>query len=177
MDVRSWSPVRPDGTGHELPVDGEIPFDPVMFPDPLAPTAAGGMFTVVPAMFGIILTVIIVLVIVKLVRAGQTAVSNASTPERTISAGVVAKRAETDGGLGDTPVQTRYYATFEGPDGERIELKVPRHDYGQLAEGDRGRLTHQGTWFRGFERTRVIPLDDTWEAPGGPSLPPPPAQR
>ena len=44
---------------------------------------------------------------------------------------------------------------------------------GQLAEGDEGQLTRQGTWFRSFERRRVIPVDETWEAPQGPHLPPP----
>ena len=74
---------------------------------------------------------------------------------------------------GDSAVQTAYFATFEVGSGERIEVKIPPREYGQFAEGDQGQLTHQGTWYRGFERRRVIPTDGSWEAPGGPSLRPP----
>ncbi len=38
--------------------------------------------------------------------------------------------------------------------GDRIELAVSGYDYGQLCEGDRGRLTFQGTRYLGFERDR-----------------------
>ena len=47
---------------------------------------------------------------------------------------------------------TRYYATFEVESGSRIELAVRGEEYGMLAEGDRGRLTFQGTRYQGFER-------------------------
>ena len=36
--------------------------------------------------------------------------------------------------------------------GDRMELEVPDMEYGLLVEGDRGRLTFQGTRFLGFER-------------------------
>lgn len=45
-----------------------------------------------------------------------------------------------------------YHITFEKEDGERLELKVKRYDYNELAIGDRGVLTHQGTRYKGFER-------------------------
>ena len=48
---------------------------------------------------------------------------------------------------------TYYYVTFEVDSGDRMELGVEDAEYGLLVEGDRGRLTFQGTRFLGFERT------------------------
>ena len=45
-----------------------------------------------------------------------------------------------------------YHITFEKEDGERLELKVKRYEYNELAIGDRGVLTHQGTRYKSFER-------------------------
>lgn len=45
-----------------------------------------------------------------------------------------------------------YHITFEKENGERLELKVNRFEYNELAIGDRGVLTHQGTRCKGFER-------------------------
>ena len=45
-----------------------------------------------------------------------------------------------------------YHITFEKEGGERLELKVKRYEYNELAIGDRGILTHQGTRYKGFER-------------------------
>ena len=45
-----------------------------------------------------------------------------------------------------------YHVTFEKENGERIELRVKRYEYKEFSIGDRGILTHQGTWYKGFER-------------------------
>ncbi|MHB9145569.1 MAG: DUF2500 family protein [Symbiobacteriia bacterium] len=45
--------------------------------------------------------------------------------------------------------------TFEFEDGERIELPVGDQVYGEIAGGDVGMLTNQGTRFFGFERERL----------------------
>ena len=45
-----------------------------------------------------------------------------------------------------------YHITFESQDGEQIELRVKRREYNELAIGDTGMLTHQGTRYLGFER-------------------------
>ena len=47
---------------------------------------------------------------------------------------------------------TTYFATFEVDSGDRMELKVPDKEYGMLADGDAGKLTFQGTRYKGFER-------------------------
>ena len=52
-----------------------------------------------------------------------------------------------------TTSSTRYYATFQVESGDRMELYIPRNEYGLLAEGDRGKLTFQGTRYLGFERS------------------------
>lgn len=49
---------------------------------------------------------------------------------------------------------TRYYVTFEVESGDRIELFMDDMEYGMLAEGDRGKLSFQGTHFLGFRRIR-----------------------
>lgn len=43
-----------------------------------------------------------------------------------------------------------YHITFQKEDGEQIELKVRRSEYRNLAIGDTGMLTHQGTRYQGF---------------------------
>ncbi|MBE7004932.1 MAG: DUF2500 domain-containing protein [Ruminococcaceae bacterium] len=47
---------------------------------------------------------------------------------------------------------TTYYVTFEVRGGDRLEFCVSGSEYGQLAEGDRGELTFQGTRYVGFAR-------------------------
>ena len=84
-------------------------------------------------------------------------------PRLTVEATVVAKRTDVSlhwhPAAGDasgahgfhTTTASTCYATFQVESGDRMELQVGR-DYGLLAEGDRGRLTFQGTRYLGFER-------------------------
>lgn len=128
-----------------------------------------------PVIFGLLVVVMVVIIgtlIFSLVSAGSRAMRNVTSQELTVGARVLGRRTEQRGG-GETPISTEHLVTFELVSGERVELKVPSREFGLLAEGDEGQLTHQGTWYRGFERRRVIPTDPSWEAPGGPSLPPP----
>jgi Uncharacterized protein conserved in bacteria (DUF2199)/Protein of unknown function (DUF2500) len=55
------------------------------------------------------------------------------------------------------PVGERPYVELEPTDhtGDRREFSISGNEYGMLAEGDEGRLTYQGTRYRGFERGRV----------------------
>ena len=46
-----------------------------------------------------------------------------------------------------------YHVTFEAGNGERMALKVRRGEYYELAIGDSGVLTYQGTRYLGFART------------------------
>ena len=82
-----------------------------------------------------------------------------------MEATIVTKRADVSvhhhGNAGDasgahgyhTSSSTSYYATFQVESGDRIELHIPGNEYGLLVEGDKGKLTFQGTRYLGFERT------------------------
>ncbi len=89
---------------------------------------------------------------------------NNHSPRLTVDALVVARRADVShhrhvnagnhtGAHGyHTTTSTTYRVTFQVDSGDRMELTVGGADYGQLVEGDRGRLTFQGTRFLGFQR-------------------------
>ena len=51
-----------------------------------------------------------------------------------------------------TSTSSTYYVTFEVESGDRMELIVPRSEYGLIVEGDQGKLTFQGTRYLSFER-------------------------
>lgn len=80
-------------------------------------------------------------------------VRNNNSPVETYEAVVVAKRTHVSGGGNNSSASTSYHVTFELRDGSRMELKVRYNEYGNIAEGDVGRLTRQGTRFLGFVRT------------------------
>ena len=83
------------------------------------------------------------------------------SPVLTVEAEVVAKRMDVqtwhhagdEHSMGHTSSWTDYYATFQVESGDRMEFQVPDTEYGMLVEGDRGRLTFQGTRYQGFQRT------------------------
>ncbi|MCL1697077.1 MULTISPECIES: DUF2500 domain-containing protein [unclassified Lysinibacillus] len=77
---------------------------------------------------------------------------NNNEPLLTVPAKVVTKRSNTSGGSGNSSAHTSYYVTFEVQSGDRLELKMNGHNYGQLADGDYGLLTFQGTRYHTFER-------------------------
>lgn len=125
---------------------------------------AFGSFPASFGMFGVMFTVVFVLILgvilVTLVRSiGQWSKNNHS-PRLTVDAKVVAKRTNVSrhhhsGGanhVGHTSASTTYYVTFEVASGDRMELRLQGHEYGLLVEGDRGELTFQGTRFLGFRR-------------------------
>jgi len=55
--------------------------------------------------------------------------------------------------MGHTTTSTTYYATFQMESGDRMELRLDGYEYGMLAEGDRGKLSFQGTRYLSFEKT------------------------
>lgn len=65
---------------------------------------------------------------------------------------LVTKRQSIRGGGPNSHASTTYYVTFEFEDKSRLELRVKGTIYGQLAEGDQGILTYQGTRFIEFTR-------------------------
>ena len=97
------------------------------------------------AVFGIVMGSIISTLFKN---ASQNRKDNAS-PQLTVEAKVVTKRTHVWGDHSHTD----YYTTFEVPSGDRMELKIPHNQFGYLVEGDKGKLTFQGTRYLGFERT------------------------
>lgn len=108
-------------------------------------------FSIFPIMFifvffGVI--VVFAIVIATLIKAAKQERSNRKAPILTVDATVVAKRILVQGDHSFT----NYYATFQVPHGDRMELRVPHDQFGYLVEGDNGALTFQGTKCLGFTR-------------------------
>lgn len=82
---------------------------------------------------------------------------NNHSPRLTVPVTVVAKRTNVSRHRSGTNhmhhTSTTYYVTFQVESGDRMELNMSGQEYGMLIEGDRGRLTFQGTRYLGFERT------------------------
>lgn len=90
----------------------------------------------------------------SLIKATVTWSSNNQSQTFTIPVKIVTKRTNIRGGSNHSAAYTSYFITFEERNGERQELKVNGRDFGQLAEGDIGLLTYQGTRFHTFERQK-----------------------
>ena len=82
---------------------------------------------------------------------------NNHSPRLTVDATVVTKRSKTSHshhGTGNHHhSSTWYYVTFQVESGDRMELSVSGSEFGMLVEGDRGKLSFQGTRYLGFERS------------------------
>ena len=114
-----------------------------------------GLFEVLfVVMFVVVLGMILMTAVQSLHRWNQ----NNQSPRLTVDAAVAAKRTETGayhtgtGASAHLHHYTRYYVTFQVESGDRMELPVEGSDYGMLVEGDRGKLTFQGTRYLGFAR-------------------------
>lgn len=122
------------------------------------------VFSVFPVMFSIVFFLVIGVFIVTIVRSIAEWNKNNNSPRLTVEASVVAKRTHVShhrhANAGDmsgahgyhTSTSTRYYVTFQVESGDRMELSVNGNEFGLLVEGDRGKLSFQGTRYLGFER-------------------------
>ena len=123
------------------------------------------MFSIVPVFIFIIFAIVIVGIITTAVRGVSQWSKNNASPRLTVAAAVVGKRIDVThhqhANAGDqtgahgyhTTSSTSYYVTFQVESGDRMEFSVSGAEYGMLIEGDRGRLSFQGTRYLGFERT------------------------
>lgn len=119
-------------------------------------------------MFSIMFTVVFLFVIgtfiIILVSNIKEWNDNNHSPRLIVDVQVVAKRidvshhqhpvgGDASGAHGfHTTSSTSYYVTFQVESGDRMELRVDGDEYGMMVEGDRGRLTFQGTRLLEFER-------------------------
>lgn len=116
-----------------------------------------GMFQI---LFYIMFFVVMASFVVTFAKGIMQWNKNNNSPRLTVDATIVAKRANVSrhrhGGAGNThhhtSTSTSYYVTFQVESGDRMELHVAGTEYGLLVEGDRGKLTFQGTRYLGFER-------------------------
>ena len=104
-------------------------------------------------MFGLIFILFIAFFVWAIVSNVRQWTKNNASPRLTVDAQVVTKRSSVHGGE-HSHASTSHYVTFEVDSGDRMELPVTGPEYGMLVEGDRGRLTFQGTRYLGFERER-----------------------
>ena len=123
----------------------------------MGPGFGFGMFQI---MFFIVFGLAISTVLILLFNGVKEWNKNNHSPRLNVPATVVAKRTDvTRHRRGDTNghhhyhTSTTYYVTFEVESGDRMELHLTGSEYGLLAEGDRGKLSFQGTRYLGFERT------------------------
>ncbi|HHW21396.1 MAG TPA: DUF2500 domain-containing protein [Clostridiaceae bacterium] len=121
----------------------------------------GFMFGLVPIFVTIIFIVVIGSFIVIFIKGFAEWNRNNHSPLLTVPARVVAKRTNvshhthhhgSDMGAYHHSSSTTYYVTFGFESGDRLELRVPHNEFGYLVEGDMGRLTFQGTRYKGFQR-------------------------
>ena len=99
----------------------------------------------------VVLGLVVVPLVLPVVAALRRASRVANSPRLQAEATVINKRTEVVASSRGEAGQ-RYYATFQFPDGERLELMVSGLQSGMLAVGDQGTLDWQGTRYLGFAR-------------------------
>lgn len=104
------------------------------------------------SLFSLVFWLILIMIVVQLVRGVIQWGRNNASPRLTVEAIVTSTRRTLHYNATTHTGHPVYYATFEFESGDRMELKIPERDIGMLAEGDRGKLTFQGTRFLGFAR-------------------------
>ena len=122
--------------------------------------AVGGNFMMhlFPIIFVIMFVFIAVMFGVTFVRNISRWNKNNASPVLSVTAVAVAKRMNVTHhhhSANDTMMtnsNTYYYVTFQVESGDRMELPVPAGEYGMIVEGDKGKLTFQGTRFHSFQR-------------------------
>ncbi|SHH94895.1 DUF2500 domain-containing protein [Clostridium grantii] len=109
-----------------------------------------GGFTIIFMFFFIFISSMIIYTFVKGIKQNNY---NNQQPILSVEAIVIAKRTKVSG---HEHTRTSYYVTFEVESKDRIELEVQGIEYGQLIENDKGKLTFQGTRYKGFAREKTF---------------------
>jgi len=121
------------------------------------------MFSIVPIIVVLGFIIIAGIIIYRIIQGGMEWNDNNNSPVLMVNSKIVAKRTQVQGHghhangnntMHHNTTRTTYFVTFEVESGDRIELKVKDKEYGMLAEGDIGKLTFQGTRYKGFERKK-----------------------
>jgi hypothetical protein len=109
------------------------------------------LFQAVPVYMEIFIVVFFGIIITLIIKSISMWNKNNQQPKLNTIAEVVAKRTSIHGG-GETNTYNHYFVTFEFESGDRLELQIKGHEYGQIVEGDKGELQFQGTRYLGFTR-------------------------
>lgn len=109
-------------------------------------------FSIFPVIFILVFGLVISVFVMTFVREFRRHRSDNASPRLTVEAKVVGKRQSFR--RSNEHGYTSYFITFEVESGDRLELQMDGSEYGMLIEGDKGRLTFQGTRYLGFERVR-----------------------
>ena len=116
------------------------------------------MFVIVPIMVFIGFIFVFGIIIARSIQGAKEWKRNNNSPELTVEATVVTKRTDIYNHHNNvnnnmhSSSSTIYYVAFEVESGDRMEFKVQGNQYGMLVEGDRGKLTFQGTRYLNFKR-------------------------
>ena len=117
-------------------------------------------FQIHQIMFLIVFGIAMSSVLMTTIRSMKEWNKNNHSPRLTVPVIVVTKRTDVSrrrhrgaNGHHHHHTSTTYYATFEVESGDRMELQLEGFEYGLLVEGDKGKLSFQGTRYLGFERT------------------------
>lgn len=109
--------------------------------------------SVFPILFLIVFLSVIGIFVGTFVSSFKQRRKDDRSPRLTVEAAIVAKRQDFRKHSGDSMLHyTNYYVTFQVESGDRMELEVDGRDFGMLVEGDKGKLTFQGSRFLNFER-------------------------
>ncbi len=105
-------------------------------------------------MFYIVFFFVIAMFIFVFVKCISEWINNNNSPRLSVDAKIVDKRMTTHHhhSNGHHHHTHSFHITFEVQSGDRMELRVPRDEFGLLVEGDEGVLSFQGTRYLGFER-------------------------
>lgn len=130
---------------------------------PTSVFVAGSVGNGMDAVFIIMFVLVVGIFVVAVVKGVEQWNKNNHSPRLEVEALVCGKRQNTSqtrhANAGDitgvhgyhTTTSTTYYVTFQVASGKRMEFSVSGAEYGRLAEGDRGKLSYQGTRYLGFE--------------------------
>ena len=116
------------------------------------------MFSIFPIIWVLMFLLIFGIFAVSIGKSISQWNKNNHSPRLTVDAKVLAKRHDVSrrrsaGEHHHYHTTNSYFVTFEVSSGDRMELQLQGHEYGLLIEGDKGKLTFQGTRYLGFERT------------------------
>ena len=121
------------------------------------PFGFGMGFQIVNIMSTLVFLLVMGIVIGRLIHGVSQWNKNEKSPRLTVEAQVVARRTARQRPISNKRYSgrdyTNYYVTFQFDSGDRLELQLQGHEYGLIVEGDKGKLTFQGTRYLGFERT------------------------